>query len=47
MVQSYLDLVSPQGEERHRRSSLAASSMMCNPTEERGFAKIVVGVTKM
>ena len=39
MVQSYLDLVSPQGEERHSRDSLSAASMMCTPTEENGFPK--------
>ena len=39
MVQSYLDLVSPQGEERHSRASLSAAYVMCTPTEEHGLPK--------
>jgi len=38
-VQSYNDFVSPQGEERHSRASLAAASMMCTSTEEHGLPK--------
>ena len=38
-VHSYSECFHPQDKESHRKDSLAATTIICNPTEEHDFTK--------